>query len=710
MKAFPAVFELSSLDGNNGFAVNGVAPEDFAGFPLSGAGDINGDGFDDIVIGAPNADPDGRIDAGESYILFGNSSGFGPNVELSDLNSLGGVVFNGLNEGDNSGFVSNAGDVNGDGFDDIIIGAPNTDLDGRSNVGETYVIFGSSAGFEPSLDFSTLNGTNGFVLKGIDENDIAGFPVGSAGDFNGDGIDDLILGSIEEDPDGLPGLGQIYIVYGSRDGFAPAIELADLDGTEGFTLNGIEAGDLTGFSLGSAGDFNGDGFDDVIIGAFEASPGGRSSAGESYLVFGNDDNFDSALELADLNGTNGFVLNGIEEFDRSGFSVSGAGDINGDGFDDVVISADDSSTDGNDFAGVTYVLFGRDGDFSPSLELDSLDGTNGFVLKGIDENDFSGRVASGVGDINRDGFDDILIGAAQAAPDERIGAGENYLIFGRGQFEPEIALSELDGSNGFVFNGINPGDFAGVDVSGAGDFNGDGTDDLIIGAPGASPNGNLTAGQAFVVYGIPVETCGVIDLAPDEANEVVGTENSETLLGGEDIDAICGLDGNDIIAGGLGDDFIEGGSGDDIIRGDLNSRDSQTNLEGAGNDVINGGAGNDRIGGKAGDDIINGGADDDLIWGDSGDDILTGGLGNDVLVGDDFSGGQGEDTFVLALGEGTDTIADFEKGFDFIGLSSGLTFNQLSFAAQSILLGDETLAVLTGVDTSMLTSSDFVIM
>ena len=113
--------------------------------------------------------------------------------------------------------------------------------------------------------------------------------------------------------------------------------------------------------------------------------------------------------------------------------------------------------------------------------------------------------------------------------------------------------------------------------------------------------------------------------------------------------------------------------------------------------VFSGGAGNDRIGGKGGNDTLLGDEGDDQIWGDDGDDLLRGGLGNDTLTGDDNSGGAGADTFVLAAGEGTDTITDFEVGTDFIGLADGLTADQLSFSGNAIQLGDETLAVLTGV-------------
>lgn len=162
-------------------------------------------------------------------------------------------------------------------------------------------------------------------------------------------------------------------------------------------------------------------------------------------------------------------------------------------------------------------------------------------------------------------------------------------------------------------------------------------------------------------------------------------------------------------AGELGNDLILGGDGDDVLRGDRNARNSGGTA--GGNDIILGGNGDDRIGGKAGNDRLFGEAGNDAIWGDDGDDLLWGGLGNDVLTGDDFSGGQGSDTFVLAAGEGTDTIVDFEVGTDFIGLAGGLSFGQLDISQLDgntlIGFGDETLAVLNTV-TTVLGDSDFV--
>jgi hypothetical protein len=121
---FTAEFDLADLNGSNGFVINGINAYDYSGSSVSNAGDINGDGFDDLIIGAPNADPNGQNYAGESYVVFGSSGGFSANLNLSDLNGSNGFVINGIDALDFSGTsVSSAGDVNGDGFDDIIIGA-----------------------------------------------------------------------------------------------------------------------------------------------------------------------------------------------------------------------------------------------------------------------------------------------------------------------------------------------------------------------------------------------------------------------------------------------------------------------------------------------------------------------------------------------------------------------------------------------------------
>ena len=364
----------------------------------------------------------------------------------------------------------------------------------------------------------------GFVINGINAVDYSGRSVSSAGDINGDGIDDLIIGAPYADPYEDSNAGETYVVFGKDtavDGaFAATLELSDLDVGNGFVLEGIDDDDLSGHSVSSAGDINGDGIDDLIIGAYEADPNGNNGAGESYVVFGKDTAFNATLELSSLTGSNGFVIEGIDAGDRSGVSVSSAGDINGDGINDLIIGAYRADPNGDDGAGESYVVFGKGTsvvEFGAELELADLNGSNGFVIEGINDSDFSGGSVSSAGDINGDGIDDLIIGAREADPNGNNNAGQSYVVFGKdtavdGAFEATFELSDLDGSDGFVLNGIDAFDYSGGSVSSAGDINGDGIDDLIIGAPDADPNGNNYAGQSYVVFGTTEAWSASIDL------------------------------------------------------------------------------------------------------------------------------------------------------------------------------------------------------
>ncbi|NET03138.1 MAG: glycerophosphodiester phosphodiesterase [Symploca sp. SIO2B6] len=200
-----------------------------------------------------------------------------------------------------------------------------------------------------------------------------------------------------------------------------------------------------------------------------------------------------------------------------------------------------------------------------------------------------------------------------------------------------------------------------------------------------------------------------VGVAALSRNITQGTNDDETLVGDDSEDFLFASGGDDTVAGEEGDDFIDGGDGDDVLRGDGNSRKSGGSI--GGNDEIYGGAGNDRIGGKAGNDQLFGEEGNDQIWGDDGDDIISGGLGDDTLTGDNFSGGSGSDTFVLAIGEGTDTIVDFQIGEDFIGLAGTLSFGQLSITGDNgnalIAFEQETLAIVNNVNANDLTESAF---
>jgi hypothetical protein len=462
--AFATVLDLSTLTGPNGFQFHGGDPTDQFAASLSDAGDINGDGFADIIVGAFGAAANG-VDSGASYVVFGKSGGFPADVYLFDLDGTTGFKIAGAAAGDGAGSVSAAGDINHDGFDDLVVGAFGADANGVDS-GAAYVIFGHSGAFPAVLQLSSLIGPTGFKIKGEAAGDML-VAVSAAGDVNGDNIDDLLLGASGADPHGAS-----YVVFGHAGAFAGTLELSSLNGANGFKING-ESGLYLG-SFGSvvsgAGDVNGDGFDDLIIGAPHASSSGNNS-GVSYMIFGHGGAFPASFNASSLNGNNGFKLTGANEDDESGFSVSGAGDINADGFDDIVIGT------GSD--GGAYVVFGHAGAFPTSTRLSSLTGPAGFVIQTGPRDDEGPISVSGAGDVNGDGFDDLLIGDSNALilHDYDDNLGVSYVVYGHGgAFPGKVVLSSLDGKEGFQINGVESGSA----VHGVGDVNGDGFDDLLI--------------------------------------------------------------------------------------------------------------------------------------------------------------------------------------------------------------------------------------
>ena len=553
--AAPDPLDLGTLDGTNGFRLDGVAASDYSGFSVSGAGDVNGDGFDDLLIGALGADPNGNS-SGSSYVVFGRSGGFASVIDLSTLDGTNGFRFDGVASADRSGgSVTSAGDVNGDGFDDLLVGAHYADPNSVSS-GSSYVLFGRSGGFASVINLSSLDGTTGFRLDGVAAGDFSGYSVSSAGDVNGDGFDDVLVGAFRADSNGNAAAGSSYVVFGRSGGFASAIDFSTLDGTNGFRLDGVAAGDESGHSVSSAGDVNGDGFDDLLIGANRADSNG-SSSGSTHVLFGKSDGFASVINLSTLEGTTGFRLDGVASGDYSGRSVSSAEDVNGDGFDDLLVGALGADPNGSS-SGSSYVVFGRSGGFASVIDLSTLDGTNGIRLDGVAAGDQSGRSVSSAGDVNGDGFDDLFVGAQGASPNALSGAGANYVLFGRsGGFASVINLSSLDGTTGFRLDGVTVFDQSGVSVSGAGDVNGDGFDDLIVGAVGADPNGG-NSGSSYVVFGGNF-TGGV--------ETQVGGDGSQLLNAtmGSGVDVLIGGRGNDILTSDGGDDVLRGGEGHDLL-------------------------------------------------------------------------------------------------------------------------------------------------
>jgi hypothetical protein len=408
-------------------------------------------------------------------------------VDLGALGS-GGFTVQGAAAGDLAGMsVSAVGDFNGDGFGDFIVGAPLNDS-GGSYSGAAYLIYGHAGGFA-GIDLANLQPAQGFRIQGDSANDHAGLSVSGAGDVNGDGFDDLLVGAVGH---GMLGYGfnlEAYLIFG-RAAKPAGIDLTGLSASDGVSISSNIGTGYTGH-VASAGDINGDGFADVLLG----SPYDLNSRGAAYVIFGGN-TIPGQIDATNP-GSHGFVITAGTELFHVGGNVADAGDVNGDGFDDMLVTAQSSGFNFYGSVPHAYVIFGKES-ASANVDLSNLSPSDGFVINGTNAYYASDFSVAGAGDVNGDGFADIIFGSTY----DNGYAGAAYVVFGKAQGLGSVNLANLAPSSGFVIHGIDAGDLAGISVASAGDVNGDGYDDIIIGAESADGDAD-TAGAAYLIFGKP---------------------------------------------------------------------------------------------------------------------------------------------------------------------------------------------------------------
>jgi phage-related baseplate assembly protein len=396
--------------------MNGEAAGSSFGISVSSSGDVNGDGYSDVIVGAYGY----LSNRGRAYIYYGGLS----------MNNIADVTMTGEAPGNYFGYsVSSAGDVNGDGYSDVIIGAYQI----NTNRGRAYIYFGGLS----------MNNTADVTLNGEASNNYFGYSVSSAGDVNGDGYSDAVVGAWGYSSD----VGRAYIYYGG----SSVNNIADVTMTSEITNN------YFGLSVSTAGDVNGDGYSDVIVGA----SGNSVTLGRAYIYLGG----------SSMNNIKDVTLTGETTGNYFGYSVSAAGDVNGDSYDDVIIGAWGYSAN----TGRAYIYFG-------SLTMNNIADV---TITGESTNNTFGRCVSEAGDLNDDGYSDVIVGASGYSAN----SGKVYIYYG------SLTMNNVAD---VTMAGEATNNFFGYSAAAAGDVNGDGYPDVIVGA-----YGNATSTGRSYIYKSP---------------------------------------------------------------------------------------------------------------------------------------------------------------------------------------------------------------
>ncbi len=718
--ALASIINLANLNGAQGLKLNGIRGSsspgfgDFLGYTIAGTGDVNRDGYADLIVGSRDGErltESPAVNKGRAFVVFGGSAAHLATLangtagfDLNLLNGTQGIALTGAaSNGRFSNNVDGGGDHNGDGIADILTSEQNF-AGGNSN---GYVIYGDSTTngingnglgglnnlLVTQLIGSNTSGANDVNSDGVDDGlqlggllaPLQGTSIANGGDLDNDGIDDIVVGNAERDTTRGTDSGEAFVVFGASSATLDGLNaLGTANGTNVLSFFGQGASDFTGFGVSGLGDIDHDGFDDFALGAT-----GLAQDGKVYVVFG--DTRSNLASLASAVNTSGFnaTLNGANGFRlvtppfapfgnlQTGAQLSAIGDFNGDMIDDFAVSS----------AGISigFVIFGKAGGFTSTIDLTAVMNTRvgGFAIAaGLSD-------IAGAGDVNGDGLADVIVGS--------LGSNEAYVLYGTSNIAGLVrnvaaySTTMVDLTDGASFNGsgltLQSGGYlngkgllldgvasssAGAAVDGIGDFNGDGFDDIAVGAFNATTATSIgnPAGQAYVVYGADYGAAGA-GLASQTA-----TAGSQVLRGGAGVNALS--------SGGFSGVGHTAGAGNDVIR--VNGTEFG----------VNGGGGLDILTPDANGISLNFDALTNKNLYANIEQIQLDGFGANTVQLDlrdvlEMSGSMNE---LLVTGDnGTDTVQSSGQGWlangttsrsvliDDTGLTSSLTFNVYSHAA-----------------------------
>jgi len=483
-----------------------------AGIAVSMIGDYNKDGKQDFAIAAPLMTVNSKVGCGMVLIVLGKDGAW-TEIDLSTASSgflMRRVI--GAAAGDNAGSsVGPAGDVNNDGVDDVLIGAPNADPNSKSNSGRIYVLFGkatTSAYTDMNLASFTTGASTGFTVAGPSIGSSLGtvpLSIRPIGDVNGDKIDDFIVSIDDTDT----GAGTVWILFGKTTTFSN-INLASL-GSAGVFLKGVAKNFYFGWSIDGVGDFNGDGINDIVIGERQHTSGETMFCGAAYLLYGSTSLANMAM-ASFVTGPKVIRFIGSASEEVAGSRVSGAGDINGDGKMDILISGN-ADLPLRFVIGLVYVIYGTNTQFTADINLSTLRAANlGFAIYGAVNNELLGDAISRGGDLDQDGYDDFVIASRFSV----------YILYGS-----PIATTENIDLLSYTGKVVSFHDIVAVSVSGEIDVTGDNIPDLLVGVPKAASQagvGYLVKGPIYPEFSVPSEApSSILSITPTCAPSLIST-------------------------------------------------------------------------------------------------------------------------------------------------------------------------------------------